>query len=173
MLARLRRARADVSTMNRLLPAAERLARDEGLERPAAEHLLLAALDLDDGIAAAALAEVGVDRTAVHDALREIHAEALRTVGVVADDAAIDASLPTPLPPAGLYRAEASARDLFQRAVAIAKAEGGALTSGHVVLAALEAPRGTAARALGRLGLDRERLEGIVRQATGGSATTG
>lgn len=173
MLARLRRARADVSTMNGLLPAAERLARDEGLERPGAEHVLLAALDLDDRIAAAAFAEVGLDRAAVHGALRELHAEALRSIGVVADDAAIDVSLPTAAPPTGLYRAEASARDLFQRSVAIARADGGPLTSGHVVLAALEAPRGAAARALDHLGLDRERLEGIVQRAIAGATTTG
>ena len=55
MFDKLRRARADLTTMNALFPAAERIARDDGIDQPGAEHLLLAAIDLDDGIAKDAL----------------------------------------------------------------------------------------------------------------------
>lgn len=164
MLTRLRRARADVTTMNRLLPAAERLARQEGLQRPAAEHLLLAALDLDDRVAAEALAAVGVDRDSLRRAVRDHHADALRAVGVVADEAAIHEALPDVAAPRGVYRSEASAQDLFREAVALAKSDRTALTSGHVLRAALSLEHGTVARALDRLAIDRGRVDGLVRR---------
>ena len=68
MFDKLRRARADLTTMNALFPAAERIAHGDGIDQPGAEHLLLAALDLDDGArpnsvrgAASRARSVGVD----------------------------------------------------------------------------------------------------------------
>jgi ATP-dependent Clp protease ATP-binding subunit ClpA len=158
MFTGLRRARADIATMNMLFPSAERIARADGVDQPGAEHLLLAALDLPDGIAPAALAEAGIDRQQLHDAIRAQHTAALRGVGVAVDDAAIDRLIPPPVAPAGVYRSQGSMQDLFQRSAALAKAAGRPLLSGDVLLAALDAEQGTVARTLFAPAIDRNTL---------------
>lgn len=167
MFARLRRARADLALMNRLLPAAERLAHAEGAERPSAEHLLLAALELEDGVARAALAAAGVLPADLRTAITEVHAEALESVDIAADDEAIGAALPPPRQARGSYRSEGSLQTLFQAAVRSAKAERRELTSGDVLKAAVEAERSTPARALARLGVDRAALASLTGGSTG------
>ena len=165
MLQRLRRARADLATMRTLLPQAERLAQSEGLARPGAEHLLLAALDLDR-TAVAALAEVGVDRHALQQALAEQHAAALRSVGVVADEDALAAALPpAPERAAGAYRSEPSQQALFQASVRRAKAERSPLRSAHVLLATLDLEHGPLPRALDHLGVDRTAVRSAAERA--------
>ena len=160
----LRRARADITTMNRLFPAAERIAHRDGADEPGAEHLLLAALDLPDGVALDVLSANGVDRDHLSDAIAGQHAEALRSVGIAADDNAIDALLPHPSDrPAGVYRSTASARALFGRATDLAKAEPAPLGSGHVLLAATELDHGTLARVFEHLGVDRALLADRIR----------
>lgn len=153
MFSKLRRARADLSTMNRLFPAAELLARAEGATKPGAEHLLLAALDLEDGEARATLARHGLGADDLRAAVGAVHAEALSSIGLAADEGAIDAALPPPRTPAGMYRSEGSMQTLFQCAVKLAKEEKSELTSGHILRAAVEAEHGTPARALSRLGV--------------------
>lgn len=163
MLSQFRRARADLATMNTLLPAAERIAAADGVPEPGAEHLLLAAMELPDGVAANAMATVGVDRVRLHDAIREQHAVALRGVGVLADDTALDARLPPPARPGGPYRSQGSLQDAFQRATALATAAQTPLSSGHVLLATTQAQNGVVARAFAKLGID---VEDVRRQAS-------
>jgi ATP-dependent Clp protease ATP-binding subunit ClpA len=154
----MKRARADVATMNAVLPAAERMARDEGLEEPGAEHLLLAAVDLDDGIARRALGELGVDSAGLRAAVAAQHEDALRSIGVIADEQTLAAALPDAGPPQGVYRSQGSLQDAFQEAVALAKRDGTRLTSGHLLLATTAPDHGTVHRAVARLGLDADRL---------------
>lgn len=154
MLNKLRRARADLATMNSLFPAAERIARDDGIEQPGAEHLLLAAIDLDDDIARKALGAFDVDATELRAALVAQHDEALRGIGVVADDNAITATLPSGGRPSGPYRSHGSLQTAFQQAVELAKRDKAALNSGHIVLAATDAEHGTVARSLQHLGIE-------------------
>ncbi|WP_019875347.1 Clp protease N-terminal domain-containing protein [Sporichthya polymorpha] len=158
MFGKLRRAKADLTLMNHLLPAAERDAQAEGVDRPGAEHLVLAALDLPDGRAAAALRAVGVSAEDLRGAIRAEHAEAVAGVGLDVDENAIDAALPPPGSPRGPYRSAGSLQTVFQRAVALAKADRSPLCSGFVLRAALEGERGTLAGALERLGVDRAAL---------------
>lgn len=167
MLKKLRRARADLTTMNVLLPAAERIAHDDGVEQPAAEHLVLAALDLDDGIARRALESSGVDGAALRRAVSEQHDEAVRAVGVIADDNAIAATLPAARAATGLYRSQGSLQTAFQRAVDLARDDGRPLMSGHVLLAALASEHGTVARSLDHLGVDRDALRERTHQLLG------
>lgn len=175
MFGRLRRARADIVTVNRLLPAAERIARADGLERPGAEHLLMAALELDDPTAAAALHGCGVDAGGFHRAVRAQHVAALQAIGVAADDDVIDAALPDPAPPRGTYRAQGSSDRAFHRAVAMAKHDHSPLLSAHVLLAVIESRHGTVARALAHLGIEPALLAGAARRElerrSGGPAT--
>lgn len=158
MLNKMRRARADLATMNALFPQAERIAHADGIDQPGAEHLLLAALDLDDGVATAALQSFDVDAAALGAAIVEQHDEALRSVGVIADDNALAAALPDHDEARGPYRARGSLSLAFQRAIALAKQDRAALNSGYLLLAIVEAERGTVARALEHLGIDRTLL---------------
>ncbi|MBP8880816.1 MAG: hypothetical protein KBF43_10635 [Dermatophilaceae bacterium] len=158
MFDKLRRARSDLAMMNALLPIAEQLARRDSIDEPGAEHLLLAALGLDDGVARDSFESVGVDEGALRDAIAGQHADSLRSVGVIADDNAIDAALPAPAQPTGLYRAQGSLQAAFQRAVGLARSDKSPLHSGHILLAVTDAERGTVARSLEHLGVDRTHL---------------
>jgi len=154
MFDKLRRARADLATMNALFPAAERIARDDVIEQPGAEHLLLAAIDLDDDIARDALAGFDVDAAELRAAIVAQHDEALRAIGVVADDNAITAALPASGEPRGPYRSQGSLQTAFQQAVELAKRDKTALNSGHILLAVTDAQHGTVGRALQHLDID-------------------
>ena len=165
MLDGLRRAAADMRTMNTLLPAAERIARSEGVDAPAAEHLLLAALELPDGTARRALEDVGSDATRLRHALAAQHDAALRVAGVSVDHAALDAGIPEPpARPQGMYASQPSAQALFQRVRVLAQADGAPLHSGYVLLAATELEHGAIPRALALLGVTREALAGAARR---------
>lgn len=164
MFDKLRRARSDLTTMNALLPEAERLAHADGVDKPGAEHLVLAALDLDD-IAAAALRQFGVNRADLEAAVAQQHDEALRSIEVVADDNAIAATLPIGRHASGPYRSEGSLQAAFQQAVASAKRDKSPLHSGHILLAATDPDHGTVARVLQHLGIDVTLLHDHVRLA--------
>lgn len=164
MFDKLRRARADLATMNALLPDAERIARDDGVDQPGAEHLLLAALGLDDGVAQQALRAFDVEPAELRAAILGQHEDALRTVGVIADENAITAALPVSGQPKGPYRAHGSLQTAFQQAVALAKHDDASLNSGHLLLAVTDAERGTTVRALEHLGVDRTLLRDQTRR---------
>jgi ATP-dependent Clp protease ATP-binding subunit ClpA len=166
MLKALRRARADLTTMHRLFPEAERLARSDGTDRPGAEHLVLAALDLDD-TALAALWELGIDRDRLRQAVIDQHDEALRAIGITADENAIDAASPPPGRPTGVYRSAPSLQQTFQRAVKLAKADKVPLQSVHVLLAATEHEHGTLRRAFAHLGTDGETIREVAHRHVG------
>jgi ATP-dependent Clp protease ATP-binding subunit ClpA len=154
MFNKLRRARADVTTMNALFSAAERIAHDDGIEQPGAEHLLLAALDLDDDIANDALSAFDVDSAEIRAAIIVQHDEALRAISVIADDNAITAALPASGQPSGPYRSQGSLQTAFQLAVELAKRDKAALNSGYILLAVIDAEHGTIMRAFQHLGID-------------------
>lgn len=167
MFDKLRRARADLATMNALLPAAERIARADGIEQPGAEHLLLAAIDLDDGIADDALGSFDVDAAQLRAAIVEQHDEALRAIGIVADDNAISAAMPPHDEPKGPYRSQGSLQSAVHRAVGLATCDKAALNSGHVMLAVTDVEHGTVDRALRHLGIDTLVLRGRTRSLLG------
>lgn len=161
----LRTAVADTRLIAQLLTVAETEARALGDPEPGAEHLLLAALLADDTSARDAVANVtspgtkvpadssAVDATTVRAAIEAVHAASLSAIGVAAPD------LDTALPPArGVYRSEVSAQEVFQRARVLSKRSPSGLRSAHVVLAAAERERGTVARVLEYLGVDRVAL---------------
>ena len=163
MLTHLQKARADMATMNRLLPEAERIARHLGDEYPAAEHLVAAGFSLDDGIAAAVLAAHGIDRDGWLEALRQQHQDALRSIGITVEDAILDRHPPKPGPATGPLRSRQSLQDAFQLAVSLAHQDRSPLTSAHVLLAAIEADHGTVPRTLARLRIDRTALAAELR----------
>ncbi|MFI6587947.1 Clp protease N-terminal domain-containing protein [Embleya sp. NPDC050493] len=167
----IRSAIHDMGAMKRLFTAAEEEARALGEESPGPEHLLLAALTLPDDSARTALAGSGAGIEDVRRALAETHAAALRSVGIDAD--ALPAAPPAPAP-RGPYRATGSANEVFQRAVAIAKAERpGKLRTAHVLIAVAELEHGTAARVLRNLEIDRPTLIATARASVRDENRTG
>lgn len=143
----LRTARADMRLIADLLTTAEAEARALGDPEPAAEHLLLAALLVDDTSARDAL---GIDAVAVRAAIVVVHADSLTAIGVTAPE--LDAALP---PARGVYRSEVSTQEVFQRARKLARRSPSGLRSAHVLLAVAEREHGTVARVFARLGLQR------------------
>ena len=142
----------EIRTINALLTEAERQALALGDEAPAAEHLVLAALLLDDDSARVAL---GVDASRFREALVAVHAGALESIGVAIGDGELPSAQAKP----GVYRSEVSAQEVFQRARVLAKQDRPrGLRTVHVVRAAAEREHGTVARVLSALGVDRGRL---------------
>lgn len=170
MLNGIRRALADVQTMKTLLPVAERIANDEGLPAPAAEHLVLAALELPDESARRAIRSAGAGTGDLRAALEAQDDDALGVAGVSVDRAAIRGQLPPPpAQPRGIYRSEPSAQALFQRVRLLARADGVPIRGAHVILAATELEHGTIPRALARLGITRETLAVCARRELDGT----
>jgi ATP-dependent Clp protease ATP-binding subunit ClpA len=154
----------DMRTIKRLLTEAERIARDMGEEEPGAEHLLLSAIGLPDGTAHRALATVGIDADRICAAIVEEQADALVAAGMPRDEAEAMA-VPIPLGSAGaplLYAAGPTAREAFRAAADMARSSKQRLVGAHVILAVLDLERGTAARVLDRLGVDRQQLAGAA-----------
>jgi hypothetical protein len=147
-------------TIAALLTGAERIARELGEAEPGAEHLLLSALELPDGSGARAAAAAGIDAAGLRAALVDEQAAALAAVGVPREQAEALA-VPQPIGEAGrpiLYAAAPAARELFRAAGDRARAERRRLVGAHVVAAACDLERGTLARALDRIGVDRALL---------------
>jgi ATP-dependent Clp protease ATP-binding subunit ClpA len=161
--------KGEFRTIKQLLEGAEQLAQQSGESLPGAEHLLLAALALPDGTARRAFERLGVDPAGLPSAIAAQHDEALRAVGIKVEAKDLD----TPAPEArGVYLSTASAQTAFKRAVELSgKPKPRRLRGAHVVLAVTEMEHGTVARALSRLGVDREHLAAAARQELASPAT--
>lgn len=141
-------------TISALLTEAEEIAGSRGAERPAAEHLVMAALRLSDGTAVRTLERLGSSAADFGAALEAQEADDLERIGVHADGDRIGSELPQPSEPGGLYRSETSAQQLFQAAGDDARRGGGALVGAHVLRAAAALEHGPTPRALRRMGID-------------------
>lgn len=148
-------------TIKQLLEGAERLAQQAGESLPGAEHLLLSALALPDGTARRAFERLGVDPDGLPSAIAAQHDDALRAVGIEVDAKDLD----VPAPEArGVYLSTPSAQTTFKRAVELSgKPKPRRLRGAHVVLAVTEMEHGTVARALSRLGVNRDELAAAAR----------
>lgn len=142
MLRNLRGRAAAMKTIAALLTEAEQIARTRGMERPTAEHLVLAALQLPDGTAARVLERLGSSAADFGAALDAQEAEDLERIAVHVDDDRISAELPPPGEPDGIYRSEPSAQELFQAAGDGARRGGGTLVGAHVLRAAADLEHG-------------------------------
>lgn len=171
----VRHAIGDIRTIDALLTTAERESVALGDEIPGAEHLLLAALALPDGTARTAIGTLGLTDADVRRAVVEVHAGALRGLGLAIGE---DDRLPDVTPAAtpdgasvplgrGAYRSTPTAQRVFQRAVELSKHRRPAILRGADVVAAVgELTAGTAARALDLLAVDRAALAEAAREAS-------
>jgi len=154
MFASLKRKLGDSRLLTLLFTTAEDIARAQGRARPGSEHLLLAALDLPDGRARAALESLGLSRAALVAALAGQREAALASAGVTLAPGAAASSGASLLPPRpSLYEAEASGQALARR-LARAERGGRGLSSADVLLAVAEEEHTPAARALRALGAE-------------------
>jgi ATP-dependent Clp protease ATP-binding subunit ClpA len=158
MFRTLKARAAAMRTISTLLRQAEEIARSRGTDKPAAEHLVLAALQLPDGTAPRALARLGSSGDDFRAALDAQEAEDLERVGIHTPDDRIRAELPEPTAPSGIYKSEPSAQQLFQAAGDDARREGGSIVGAHVLRAAAALEHGSTARAFRRMGIEREAL---------------
>ncbi|AEV84299.1 Clp protease ATP-binding protein [Actinoplanes sp. SE50] len=153
----------DMRTIKKLLTAAESEARRAGDELPGPEHLLLAAFDLPDDTARRAFERAGADPAGFRAAIDDTHQRAMHDVGVQV--AGPDRPLPEAAPATGPYRLTAPGQEVFQAAVRLAKAGSGSpLRGAHVVAAIGGQQRGTVARALRTLGVERAALTAAADQ---------
>ena len=158
----------NVQTLSALLNGAEAEARASGEELPGAEHLLLAALVLEDGTARRSFAAVGADPDGLRDAIAAQHADALRALGIdPPPDTVLAPPAGDPPAPRRAYRATPSGQAAFHRAVELQKRERGSrLLGAHVVAAVAEMEHGTAPRAVRAMGVaPRELAEAARREA--------
>lgn len=142
--------------MARFFPEAQKAASADGIEAAGAEHLVIAALDLDDGSARRVFETVGADPDAFRTAVRAQHHDALAVVGMGGlDDSALDGHLPEQSPPdAASVETSASAHKLFRGVVKQVRKDRSQLYGAYFVLAAAESQRGTAIRAIRHMGID-------------------
>ncbi|MFI6505476.1 Clp protease N-terminal domain-containing protein [Nonomuraea typhae] len=124
-----------------------------------AHHLLLAMADYEDGTAHRLLAEAGLSRQAVREALDREFEHSLNAVGISA--AAYNLPRPSGTPKASGMGA--SGKLVLERTMASARKKD--LDSAHVLLAVLQAQAGTVPRALALAGVDREALLARVHEA--------
>ena len=162
---RLKNPFRDMRTIRMLLEGAEAEANRAGESMPAAEHLLLAALELPDGTARRAFERVGADPGALRQAIEDQHAEALRAIGIAADTAELAG--PTAPLANGVYRSSGSAQSAFQAAGTLARKTRSQLVGAHVVLAIADMEHGTAVRALRARGIDIDALAAAAREEAG------
>lgn len=157
--------------MGDLFPRAEQEATGLGDELPGPEHLLLAALLMpEDPTARELLAEFDATADDVRAAIGRVHAAALESVGLLTDAGLASSSGGSTRSLKGAFRASGAAQDVFQRAVGLAKTKPRVpLSAALVLLAVAEQERGTSARALADLGVDRLALVEAARARTGRS----
>ena len=156
----MKRARMyDIRFMQALFPAAEAEAAAMGEKEPGAEHLILASLDFEEGSARRVFERTGADPDQFRAAVVAQHDEALRSVGIDEAGAGIDDRLPGPPDrPDAVYRSAPSAREVFPEVVNLVKRDKSCLSGAYLLLVASQMEYGNTARALARMGVDRDEL---------------
>jgi len=149
----------DIRFMQSLFPAAEAEAAAMGEKEPGAEHLILVALDFQEGSARRVFERVGADPDQYRAAVVAQHEQALRSVGVDEPGAGIDDLIPPPPDrPAVVYRSAPSAREVFPEVVKLVKRDKSQLSGAYIVLVASQMEYGTIARTLETMRIDRNEL---------------
>jgi len=137
--------------MKRLFAVAEHKADRDGEPAPGPEHLLLAAVHLDDGVAREVLDEAGVAADDLATAVA-----AARGGGAPVDET---------IRHAGVFIMTEPAQEAFQAAGRYSRSDKITLNSGSVLAGITTLDRGAAATALRSLGVDRSTLHTAAREA--------
>lgn len=158
MLDKIRKRIANMGTIKTLCEDAEKHALREDIGKPGAEHFLLAAIDLPDGTAKLAFANLGADASTFREAIQRQYEDALGRIGL--DPQAL--ARPSPENATGerhgVYSAAASGQEVMQ-ALAADRTRHEPLLGAHVIIAVVEIEHGVAARAFRAMGIDRAALK--------------
>jgi ATP-dependent Clp protease ATP-binding subunit ClpA len=162
MFGKLKQRLNDARTINILCTAAEQHANAAGQQEPAAEHFVLAALELPDGSARRCFERIGADAGQFSAAIDRQHRDALKAIGV--DETLLEAVETDSVPRKhGIYRAQPSGQALMQRVADQAKQLDEPLSGAHVVLAMTLSQLGVTPRALRDMGIDMQALASAAR----------
>ncbi|WP_428699738.1 Clp protease N-terminal domain-containing protein [Stappia sp.] len=166
MFGGIRKRLESMRAIRMLCRQAELHARRDAKTEPGAEHFMLAALDLPDGTARAAFAQVGANASSFGDAIAHQYDEALRHIGIEPP------TVPRHGPRGdagsaggGLYHTSASGGQVM-RALTAGRKDHVPLVGAHVVAVVADMEQGVAARALEAMGVDR----GALKRAAEGAA---
>ena len=166
MLKKLLQRQRDAASLGQLLLEAERLANAEGQHEPGAEHLMLAAMGLDDGTARRAFERVGADPFRFRDAIDKQYADALGSVGLkLAPGLEVNCTPAAVAPGQGLDQAKPSVTAVVKRLSdeSALQVPAHPLLGAHVILAAAHAEHTTAVRALRAMGVEPRALAEAAR----------
>ncbi|HEX8612716.1 MAG TPA: Clp protease N-terminal domain-containing protein [Telluria sp.] len=171
MFQRIRQRLGDMKTIRHLCQGAETYALADQQRAPAAEHFLLSALDLDDGTARRAFAQVDADPARLAQAIAQQYRDALRFAGLTPDAAGaacdgLAASAPLEQD-RRLYQASASGAQLMQTLARERVGERGPLLGAHVVALVAAMRQGVAPRSLAALGVDAAALRAAAQAEIG------
>ncbi|MEV0645992.1 Clp protease N-terminal domain-containing protein [Phytomonospora sp. NPDC050363] len=148
--------------LHAIIDRAGQEAHDDGSSAVEAHHLLLAVAAQPEPVVGPLLHDAGLDRQAVHDALRREYEHSLSTVGV--NLASFDLAPPTRTPKRSL-KIGATAKGVLERGFATARKKD--LRPAHLLLAILRIQNGTVPRALAIAGVDTTALVERVSRTVG------
>lgn len=151
----------DAGTLQTLFASAERHANEEG---EAAEHLVMAALEMPDGTAGRTFERVGAKPARFHDAVARQYVEALRAIGMEPSAVAPLNDGPPVSSAEGVYKAQASAQALVQKLTETKPFNAALpLLGADILIAAAAGQHTIAVRALRAMGVDPAALAAAAR----------
>ena len=156
MLKQIKSRLSDMNTIKKLCLGAEKHALADQQKAPAAEHFLLAALDLPDDTAQKCFERFGADSATLRLAIARQYDDALSSIGLERRTAEPGKDEPLAGEP-GLYNAAPSGQEVMQT-LAANRHEHGPLLGAHVVAVAANMQHGVVARALRVMGIDAKAL---------------
>jgi ATP-dependent Clp protease ATP-binding subunit ClpA len=160
MFSKIRQRFRDMKTIAALCTAAEQYANTSGQREPAAEHFVLAALELPDATARHAFARAGVDPAGFRDTIEQQYRDALQIAGIE-PGASFNSASPVQTSN-GMYQAKASAQALMQMMAEIQRESSEPLLGAHVLVAAAKPTYGTVSRALRSMGVEAAAIAGAA-----------
>jgi len=159
VIERFRARKRDMKTLSGVISDSLERAQRAGDEYAGAHHLILTALEMEDGSAARVFADVGASSESFRETVAAQERDALRSLGLpdgLADSGALEAE-----PGTGRYgKADATYEQAIKNVHEIHN-RGGVLRpliSVYVLAGAAEVDRGVAARALKAMNIDVDRL---------------
>jgi ATP-dependent Clp protease ATP-binding subunit ClpA len=149
----------DMKTISKLCVGAEKFANQYGEEKPAAEHFMLASLDIQDDSVRKIFEELGVNPDGMHQAIKNQHTEALASIGIVKEGIKLE----TTKPRMKLYDTKPSGQTVMQKIYQNNKARKTRLIGAHVIEVISSMEYGIAIRALQTMGIDLVALKKAVK----------
>lgn len=169
ILKRLLARKSDMQALSKVLSKSLAIAQLEGAQYAGAQHLLLAALDMEDGTARRAFEQAGADPDAFAAAVDAQHSAAIPQLKMPAEpmiESVEDRALPAQPKPDATYDAAVRATHEFHNSKGNdgakenggVRGNGGAFSGAYMVAGVASLEDGAAARALTAMGVDAHKL---------------